>query len=82
MHRMVWLAILLPIAACGGGKSATLSVICDGGTQLFGAASIDVLGDAVNGRQTMNYPDPVNPGHTGSIALQPHDRCKIAPNGG
>jgi len=46
MHRLIWLAIALSLTACGGGKSAgTLSVTCEGGTQLNGAASIDVLGD-------------------------------------
>lgn len=80
MHRLAWLAIPLSLAACGGGKSAsTLSVTCDGGTQLFGAASIDVLGDVVDGRPTMKFPDPANPGKIDSISVQPHGHCKITP---
>lgn len=80
MHRLAWLAIPLLLTACGGGKSAnTLSVTCSGagGTQLFGATSIDVLGDAVNGRPTMSFPDPTNPKNTGSISVEPHGRCTI-----
>ena len=78
MRRAAWIIAALSLAGCGGGKSSTtLTVICSGGTQLVGAASIDMLGDVVNGRPTMNFPDPANPGHTGTISLQPHDRCKI-----
>jgi hypothetical protein len=65
MCRLSWLVVLLALAACGGGKSGpTLTVICSGagGPQLVGATSIDILGDIVNGRPTMNYPDPANSG--------------------
>ena len=80
MNRLPWLLLLLPLIGCGGGKaSETLSVTCGGGTQLVGAASIDVLGDLVDGRPTMNFPDPANSGRTGTISVQPHDRCKITP---
>lgn len=80
-RRLASLAILLSLAACGGGKSSApaLSVVCTGGVQLAGAASIDVLGDAVNGRPTMEYPDPVNAGKTGSIAVEPRGHCRITP---
>jgi hypothetical protein len=80
MYRLAWLAIPLSLAACGGSKTApALSVTCDGagGAQLNGAASIDVLGDEVNGHPTMNYPDPANPGKTGSISVAPHRHCTI-----
>jgi hypothetical protein len=82
MYRLAWLAIPLSLAACGGGKSAaTLTVTCSGagGAQLIGAAAVDVLGDPVNGRPTMNYPDPVSPGKTGSISVEPRTECRITP---
>ncbi len=78
MQRLAWLLIPLSLAACGGSKSSTtLSVKCDGGTELFGAASIDLLGDTVDGRPTMNFPDPANPGKTGTISVPPHGHCKV-----
>ena len=80
MRRLIWLALVSSLAGCGGDKPATtLSVTCTGGTQLVGAASIDVLGDLANGLPTMNFPDPANPGKTGTISVQPHDHCKITP---
>ena len=82
MYRLAWLAVPLLLTACGGGKSAgTLTVTCAGagGTQLYGATSIDVLGDDVNGRPTMNFPDPANPSKTGSISVEPHGHCTITP---
>jgi hypothetical protein len=85
MCRLAWSVILLSLTACGGGKSATtLTVICSGagGPQLVGATSIDVLGDVVGGRPTMNYPDPANPGKTGSISIDPRNHCKITPQAG
>lgn len=80
MRRLAWLVIPLSLAACGGGKSVpTLSVTCDGGTQLYGATSIDVLGDLVGGRPTMNFPDPVSAGKTGTISVPSHGHCKVTP---
>lgn len=82
MHRLVWLLIPLALAGCGGSKSApTLTVTCTGGVQLVGATSLDVLGDVVNGRPTINYPDPVNPDKTGSIAVQPRGQCRVTAQG-
>ena len=80
MYRLCWLVILLTLSACGGGKSATtLTVMCSGagGVQLLGAASVDILGDLVNGRATMNYPDPANPSKTGSTSVEPRSQCRI-----
>ena len=85
MHRPLWPLIALSLAACGGGKSSsTLTVTCSnaGGPQLVGATSIDVLGDVVNGRPTINFPDPVRSGKTGSISVQPHGSCTITPRVG
>ena len=80
MRRLIWLALISSLVGCGSDKPATtFSVTCTGGTQLVGAASIDVLGDLANGLPTMNFPDPANPGKTGNISVQPHDRCKITP---
>lgn len=82
MPRLLWLAIPLLLAGCGGSKSApTLTVTCTGGIQLVGATSLDVMGDVVNGRPTMQYPDPTNPSKTGSIAVQPRGTCKVTPQG-
>jgi hypothetical protein len=83
MRRLAWLVLLSSHTGCGGGKSsATLSITCTGGTQLIGAGSVDILGDLVNGRPTMNFADPANPGKMGSISVQPLDHCKVAPSGG
>lgn len=82
MLRSALLIILLPLAGCGGGKSATtLSVTCTGvgSPQLNGATSIDVLGDVANGRPTMTFPDPVNSGKTDTISVEPHTQCRITP---
>ena len=81
MRRLVWLALALSLAGCGGGKSSTtLSVTCGGGTGLVGATSIDVLGDLTNGRPTLSFPDPANAGRTGTIGVPAHERCKITPS--
>lgn len=83
MRRAAWIILALSLAGCGGSKSAaTLSVVCTGGTQLVGAASIDVQGDLVNGRPMMEFPDPANRGSTGTIAVSPHNHCTITPSGG
>jgi len=83
MHRLLWFAIALSLTACGGGSKSgpTLTVVCSapGNIQLNGATSIDVMGDVVNGRPTMNYPDPANAGQTGTIAVEPRGRCTITP---
>ena len=81
MRHIAWPILLLSLASCGGDKqpSATLSVTCGGNTQLYGAVSIEVPGGLQNGRPALVYPDPVNPGKYGTIAVQPGDRCKIAP---
>ena len=82
MRHVVWLLLPTLLAGCGGGSSpATLSVVCGGGTKLVGAASVEVLGELDNGRPTMEFPDPANPGKDGTISVQPHERCKITPSG-
>jgi hypothetical protein len=83
MHRLAWLLVPLSLAACGGkAPVATLSVTCDGGVQLFGAASIDVPGEVINGHPALTYPDPANPGKTGAISVPAGGHCKITPQMG
>lgn len=81
MRRAVWLLLALSLAGCGGHSksAATLTVVCGSGTQLVGAASVDVMGELVNGRPVMEFPDPANAGKTGAIAVPAHDHCKITP---
>ena len=80
MLRLAWLLIPLSLAACGGKAPVqTISVTCDGGTQLYGATSIDVQGDVVNGHPVMTFPDPANPGKTGSIPVPAGGHCHITP---
>jgi hypothetical protein len=75
-----WMVVPTFLAACGGDKpAATLSVNCSGSLALSGARSIDVLGDMVNGRITMSFPDPVNTGKANTLVVPPHDRCTISP---
>ena len=74
--------LFLPVvlAGCGGDKpAATLSVTCGGDIVLAGARSIDVMGDPANGRAILSFPDPANPGTTGTLAVPGHERCSIAP---
>ena len=81
MRHVAWLLLPMLLAGCGGGSSpTTLSVVCGGGTKLVGAASVEGLGDLDNGRPTMEFPDPANPGKDGTISVQPHERCKITPS--
>jgi len=81
MRHVAWLLLPTLLAGCGGGSPpTTLSVVCGGGTKLVGASSVEVLGDLDNGRPTMEFPDPANPGKDGTIAVQPHERCKITPS--
>jgi hypothetical protein len=76
--RLAWLLLACTLAGCGGSKpQTTLSVTCGGNIVLNGARSIDVPGDPVNGRTVLTFPDPVNPGQTGTITVPPHDRCTI-----
>jgi hypothetical protein len=80
--RLAWLLPLCALAGCGGSSDkpeVALSLTCSGNTVLNGARSIDVLGDPVNGRTTLSFPDPVNPGKTGTISVPSHDRCRISP---
>jgi len=81
--RMALCVLLLSLAGCGGSKSAsTLTVTCGDGTEVIGATSVDVPGDLANGRPTLNFPDPANPGKTGTVTIQPGRHCKVVPGAG
>ena len=78
-----WLALPMILTGCGGDKpAATLTVTCRGSVALVGARSVDVLGDQVNGRTAMSFPDPANSGKTGTLSVSPGDRCSIKPADG
>lgn len=82
MRPLIFLTLIVPLVACGGRKEATtISAICSDGVRLVGVTSVDVLGDLADGRTTMKYPDPANSGRTGTITVQPHQHCTIAPTG-
>jgi hypothetical protein len=81
--RLACLVLPIALVGCGGDKpKATLSVTCHGSAALVGARSIDVLGDPVNGRPTLSFPDPANPGKTGMLSVAPASRCSITPETG
>ncbi|MBE7211068.1 MAG: hypothetical protein INR65_08610 [Gluconacetobacter diazotrophicus] len=71
------LALPLLLAACGHSDPApsTLSVSCDNSLLLAGATSLQAI--ATEHGASLSYPDPVNPGHTGSLPLQPGHPCTI-----
>ena len=79
-----WILFPLVLAGCGGGDkpAATVTVTCHGSVALVGARSVDVLGDPVNGHTVMSFPDPVNSGKTGTLAVGPGERCSIQPVAG
>jgi hypothetical protein len=79
--RLGWIVVALGLAGCGGGDkpSVTLSVTCGGSLALAGARSVDVLGDPVNGRPTISFPDPVNRGQTNTLSVPAASRCTISP---
>jgi hypothetical protein len=79
--RLGWLWLPILLAGCGGSDkpTVTLSVTCAGNEALVGARSIDVLGDVVNGRPTLSFPDPVIRGQTGTLAVPAGNRCSITP---
>ena len=78
MRWLAWLLIPLCLAACGGSKSAgNITVTCGGNIALSGVPSVDVMGDTANGRPVMTFRDPVNPGKSGTLTVQPHDYCRI-----
>jgi hypothetical protein len=77
--QLIWLSLPVFLAGCGGDKpAATVSVSCGGTVALAGAGSVDVLGDPVNGKTTLSFPDPANHGQTGTLVVPSHDKCSIS----
>jgi hypothetical protein len=76
---LVLLLLSLAVSACSSTPPVSLFVTCGGSTALAGAASIDVLVDPVAKSTVLSFPDPVNAGHTGTIAVT--SRCTITPKG-
>ena len=82
-RHLIWLCLPAFLSACGGSKpAATISVSCGGTVALAGATSVDVLGDPVNGKTTLSFPDPANQGQTGTLSVPAHDKCTISPSTG
>lgn len=82
--QLAAIAALLPLAACGGSSdTGTLTLRCMGGATVVGvhqvAVTMQAAGTAATPQATLVYPDPVNPGHTGSVGVAPGQRCTIAP---
>jgi hypothetical protein len=77
---LVGLAFVL--AGCGHSSpgKATLSVTCDGSLMLAGASTISAAASGAG--TTLSFPDPVNPGQTGTLPIQPGHSCAIAPEVG
>jgi hypothetical protein len=80
LRYLAWLCLPVVLASCGDDKpTSSISVICGGSSALVGARSIDVLGDQVNGKTVLSFPDPANRGQTGTLVVPSHDRCTISP---
>lgn len=87
MIRPVQFAVfgaLLPLAACGGSSgTGTLTLRCMNGTTVVGvrqvAVTVQPSGTAPAPKATLAYPNPVDPGHTGSVGVEPGQKCTIAP---
>ncbi len=81
--RLLRLALVgLPVwlSACGhSDPTATLSVTCGGETTLAGAASIDVAPAPGGEAALLSFPDPANPGHTGTLSVTGGHPCTITP---
>ena len=80
LRHLIWLCLPVALAGCGGSKPpATISISCGGNIALAGAVTVEVLGDPVNGRPTLSFPDPANAGQTNTLAVPAHQSCTITP---
>jgi hypothetical protein len=74
--------LILPalLTGCGGSSGAnTLTVTCNGSTAVAGVQSITISGKSAASGTVLQFPDPVNEGHTGTLPVAPDSRCTIAP---
>ncbi len=82
--KVTWLALLMLtglLAACGSSKKdASVWVKCHGDLVLSGAKSVDVTIDPAHGPM-LTFPDPANPGRTGTIPITKDNDCTISPTG-
>jgi hypothetical protein len=77
--RLLGILLILPtlLTGCGGSSSAnTLSVTCDGSLSAAGLRSITVSGRS---GAVLQFPDPANQGHIGTLPVGPNSQCTIAP---
>jgi hypothetical protein len=71
------------LAGCGGSSGAnTLNVTCGGSLTVAGVRSVSISGKSQANGTVLEFPDPVNNGHTGTLPVAPNSQCTIAPAGG
>lgn len=76
------LGTALLLAGCGGHSDPgppTLSVTCDNSLMLAGASQVSVLSSNGGGVATLQFPDPANPGQTGTLPVPGGRSCVITP---
>jgi hypothetical protein len=79
--RLALLLLTGVLAGCGGSKKeVTFWVKCHDNLVLSGAKSVDVTIDPTQG-PVLSYPDPANPGKTGTIQITKDNDCTISPTG-
>lgn len=79
--RLALLGLPASLQGCGHPRPATptLSVSCGGSLALAGAASIDVVAGSDGHGVALNFADPANPGHAGTLPVLPGRPCTITP---
>jgi len=74
------IGLLAMLSGCGSSSpTTTLSVACNGELNLAGAQSVEVTADPPTQSAIIHFPDPVNPGHTGTITVPFGKRCTVTP---
>lgn len=75
------LGLPLALSACGHSAptTPTLSVTCNGSLMLAGAVSIDVATAPGGAGTVLSFPDPADPGHTGTLPIPPGQACSVSP---